>query len=129
MAEEQPVSTPNASLGQILGNLTSHSQTLVRKEVELVQTRTKERITEQIKSKATPIGLLAGAGIFALFALGFLGVMLILGLQSWFGLSGWLAALIVMVLYLIIAAILALVGRSLLKKSSAEADAAEVTAE
>ena len=125
MAEEKPVSTPNQSLGRILGNLTTNSQTLVRKEVELVTTRTKERVTEQVKSMATPIGLLAGAGIFALFALGFLGVMLLFGLQEWFGLAAWLAALIVMVIYLVIAAILALVGRYLLNKNRGDEAADE----
>lgn len=129
MAEEKPVSTPNQSLGQILGNLTSNSQTLVRKEVELVTTRTKERVTEQITSKAKPIGLLAGAAIFALFALGFLGVMLIFGLQDWFNLRPWLAALIVMVIYLLIAVILGLIGRAMLKSSSAEESAAEAVAD
>ena len=128
MAEEKPVSTPNASLGKILGNLTTNSQTLVRKEVELVTTRTKERITEQVASKAKPIGLLVGAAIFALFALGFLGVMLIFALQDWVGLSAWLAALIVMLLYLLVALVLALVGRYLLKKSSADDEATEATA-
>ena len=128
MAEEKPVSTPNASLGKILGNLTTNSQTLVRKEVELVTTRTKERITEQVAGKAKPIGLLVGAAVFALFSLGFLGVMLIFALQDWVGLSAWLAALIVMLLYLLVALVLALVGRYLLKKSSADDEATEATA-
>lgn len=119
MDSEKPVSSPDMSIGRILNNLTTNTQTLVRKEIQHVQVKVTEKVTTEVKEKGSAIGVLAGAGIFALFGLGFLGVMLILGLQAWFDLAGWLAALIVMALYFIIAAILGLIGRSMLKKSSA----------
>lgn len=126
MDDEKPVSTPNMSIGRILNNLTTNTQTLVRKELQHVQAKATEKVTAQVKEKGSAIGVLAGAGIFALFGLGFLGVMLIFGLQAWFNLSAWVSALIVMALYFLIAIILGLVGRSMLQKASTSDTTAEL---
>ncbi len=119
--------TPTASdpLGTILGDLLDSSRTLVRQEVALARTEATEKISEQVQTKGKGVALLAGGGIFALLGLAFLGVMLIFGLREWFGLSGWLAALIVTLLYFALAGLLALLGKNIL--APAPADSADTT--
>jgi membrane protein len=64
--------------------------------------------------KGKRIGVGAGAfsfaGLLALLALGTLTAAAVLGLAT--GMEGWLAALIVAVVYLLVAGVMALVGRS-----------------
>ena len=61
--------------------------------------------------------MLAGAGLFALYGLGFLLAALGWGLVA-VGLAAWLGFLIVAVLLLIIAGVLALVGRRALNRAN-----------
>lgn len=104
--------TPRASVGTILGDIVENTQHLAKQQVALVQAEVMEKVQEEAKIKGVAIGLLAAGGIFALFALGFLGWVLIYGFQEWFGMSGWLSALIVTLIYLIIGGILAFVGKN-----------------
>lgn len=87
--------------------------TLVRDEIQLAQAQ----LTEKGKSLGTGGGLLAGAGVFALFGLGWLLHTAYLALAL--ALPGWAAALIVAVFVFIVAAILGLVGRNMLKNAPA----------
>ncbi len=83
----------DASLGDLIRQLTSDTATLVRSEVELAKTEMRELATT-ITTDLTKIGagaLLALAGLFALTAFLILGLGLLLA-------SYWLAALIVGVL-------------------------------
>lgn len=104
--------TPRASVGTILGDIVENTQHLAKQQVALVQAEVMEKVQEEAKTKGVAIGLLAAGGIFALFALGFLGWVLIYGFQEWFGMRGWLSALIVTLIYLIIGGILAFVGKN-----------------
>lgn len=105
--------TANASIGTILGDLADSTQTLVRKEIELVKTQVSETVSEQVSTKGKGVGLLVGGGIFAIVGLGLLGITATFGLMA-AGLAAWLAALIVTVIYFVVAGALALWGKSIL---------------
>jgi Putative Actinobacterial Holin-X, holin superfamily III len=72
----------------------------------------------ELKKKATVlgvgVGLLVGAAVFGLFALGFLLAAVAAGLAT--TLSTWLALLIVGAVLVLLASVLALLGRSSLKR-------------
>lgn len=102
----------SASFGTILSDLLDSTQLFVRKEIELHKAEAMAKVQELAAEKGRGIALLAGGGIFALLGLAFLGLTLFLGLQQWF--SPWLAALIVTLLYFLVAGILAFVGKSIL---------------
>jgi hypothetical protein len=103
---------PRPSLGELLSDVTQDISTLMRQEVELAKA--------EIRQSATRAG--KGAGMFA--GAGISGHMVILfgSVAAWWGLGdttghGW-AALIVAAVWLIIAAALALAGRSEIKSVS-----------
>jgi Putative Actinobacterial Holin-X, holin superfamily III len=97
------------SISKLAQQLSEQTTTLARKEVELAKA--------EMAIKAKRIGVGAGAfgaaGLVGLFALGALTATLILALAT--AMSGWLAALIVTVLYGAVAGVLALVGRQRLE--------------
>lgn len=123
MAHNAPIT--DASIGTILTDLVDNTQTLVRQQVDLVKAEVTETVTAQVQSRVGPIGMLVGAGIFALFSLGFLGVSLIFALQTFLNLTFWLSALIVTLLYLVIAAILGFLGKKGLEAASKSSTPAE----
>ena len=94
------------SLSELLQQLTEQTTRLAQKEIELAKA--------EMAIKGRRIGIGAGAfsaaGLLALLALGALTVAAILALAT--AVAGWLAALIVAVAYLLIAGLLALIGRS-----------------
>jgi Putative Actinobacterial Holin-X, holin superfamily III len=94
------------SLSELLQQLTDQTTHLAHKEIELA--------TAEMAVKGKRIGIGAGAfsfaGLLALLALWTLTAAAVLGLAT--GMEGWLAALIVAVVYLLIAGVMALVGRS-----------------
>lgn len=98
------------SVGQLLGEISRDLSTLMRQEVELAKAEIK---TEAVKA-GKGAGMLGGAG--------FAGYMFLLFLScaAWWGLAnvmntGW-AALIVAVVWGVIAAVLAVTGRATLKR-------------
>jgi hypothetical protein len=98
------------SVGQLLGDVTRDLSTLMRQELELAKAEMKTEVTKAGKGA----GMLGGAG----FA-GYM-VLLFLSIAAWWGLAnamdqGW-AALIVAVVWAVIAAVLAALGRSTLKR-------------
>jgi putative superfamily III holin-X len=100
----------NESVGSLVSQLTSDFSTLVRQEVALA----KAELTEEAKKAGKGAGMLAGAG-FAGWMIGvFASVALMLALGSFMAL-GW-AALIVTVLWAIVAAVLFSMGRKQLKQ-------------
>lgn len=105
-AEEKSERT---SLGDLLGEVSQDISTLMRQEVALAKAELKESAAHAGKGA----GMLAGAGIAGHFVLLFLSIALWVGLGSLTGL-GW-SAIIVAVIWAIIAAILAVVGRKQLK--------------
>lgn len=98
-------------MGQLVGKMTETMSTLVRDEIQLAQAQ----LTEKGKSLGTGGGLLAGAGVFGLFGFGWLLHTAYLALAL--ALPEWASALIVAVFVLIVAAILGLVGRKMLKEA------------
>jgi fatty acid desaturase len=110
----------DAPVGVIISDLTANAQTLVRQEVALVQAQVRERVEKEARQKGIAVAMLAGAAVFALFGLGFLGLMLVMGLHEWFLMARWLAALIVTLLYFGIAATMAVIGRYLLTREVEE---------
>ncbi|BCW80817.1 MULTISPECIES: phage holin family protein [Micrococcaceae] len=104
------VKADNASLGDLLGDVTRDLSTLMRQEVELAKAELKQSTSRAGKGA----GMLAGAGIGGHFVLLFLSLALMWALGAIMAL-GW-AALIVAVIWAIIAAVLASTGRKELKQ-------------
>ncbi|TDL35955.1 phage holin family protein [Arthrobacter nitrophenolicus] len=100
----------SASLGELLGDVTRDLSTLMRQEVELAKAELKQSATRAGKGS----GMLAGAGVAGHFVLVFLSLALMFALGALMPL-GW-AAVIVAVLWAIIAAVLASIGRKELKQ-------------
>ena len=99
-----------ASLGELLGDVTRDLSTLMRQEVELAKAELKQSTSRAGKGA----GMLAGAGVGGHFVLLFLSLALMFALGALMPL-GW-AALIVAVIWAIIAAVLASTGRKELKQ-------------
>jgi hypothetical protein len=93
------------SLGQLLGEVTKDISTLFRQEVELA----KAEISASAKKAGKGAGMFGGAGVAGLLALVFLSVALWWGLGFLTGLV-W-SAIIVAVIWGIVAAVLALRGK------------------
>lgn len=107
---EAHLKADNASLGELLGDVTRDLSTLMRQEVELAKAELKQSATKAGKGS----GMLAGAGVAGHFVLVFLSLALMFALGALMPL-GW-AALIVAVVWGIIAAVLASIGRKELKQ-------------
>ncbi|KRE70323.1 MULTISPECIES: phage holin family protein [unclassified Arthrobacter] len=99
----------NTSLGDLLGDVTRDLSTLMRQEVELAKAELKESASKAGRGG----GMLAGAGVAGHFVLLFLSIALWIALGELMGL-GW-SAVVVSVIWGIIAAVLASVGRRELK--------------
>ncbi|MCU1554426.1 MAG: hypothetical protein JWM13_1912 [Arthrobacter sp.] len=114
MSSELPPTAAHAkaetsSLGELLGDVTRDMSTLMRQEVELAKVELKQSATRAGKGG----GMLAGAGVAGHFVLVFLSVALWWALGGLMG-HGW-SAVVVAILWGIIAAVLASKGRKELK--------------
>ena len=98
------------SLGELVGEVSRDLSELMRKELELA----KAELSESAKRAGAGAGLLGGAGYAGLMAVFFLSVALWWGLGELIDNLGW-SAVIVAVLWAIVAAILYAVGRKRLK--------------
>jgi hypothetical protein len=96
---------------ELVKQLAEETSLLVRKELELARAE----MTQKGKKAGIGLGELGGAGIVALYALGALTACFIAALAL--AMPVWLAALIVAVVYGIIAGVLALIGRRQLQQS------------
>jgi uncharacterized membrane protein YqjE len=99
------------STGELVRQLSEQSSQLIRQELDLA----KAELAEKGKRAGIGAGVLAAAAVAGMFALGALTAFLILLLDE--GMNGWLAALIVTVVYAIAAAILVPIGRNRLRES------------
>lgn len=99
----------NSSVGELVGKLTGDLSRLMRAELALAKVEAKEEAGRAGKGA----GLLAGAGVGANLMLTFASLALMFGLGNWMDL-GW-AALIVAVLWAVVAAALASSGRTAMK--------------
>ena len=95
---------------ELMRQLSDQTATLVRQELELA----KAELTVKGKRAGVGAGMFGAAGVFGLYALGALTATVILALSL--AMKGWLAALIVTVVYGAIAGVLALAGKSNVSK-------------
>jgi len=93
------------SLGELLGDVTRDLSTLMRQELELAKAEAKQSATRAGKGG----GMLAGAGVAGHFVLLFLSIALWYALGELMGL-GW-SAVVVALIWGIIAAVLASIGK------------------
>ena len=98
------------SVFKLIGELPGLITTLIKDEIE----QFKKELTAKAKAAGIGIGFFAGAAFFALTAWAVLVATAILGLK--YLLPDWLPALIIGVLFLILAGILAFIGLKQVKK-------------
>ena len=107
----EPLPTPSerqaesSTIGELLAEVSRDVSTLMRQEVELA----KAEIRESAKRAGRGAGLLGGAGVAGMLALVFLSVALWWGLGYVMG-NAW-SAVVVAVLWGIVALVLALTGK------------------
>jgi hypothetical protein len=108
-ATGQRADTTNASVGELIGEVSRDLSTLMRQELELAKSEIKTEVAKTGKG----VGMLGGAG-FAGYML-----MLFLSISLWWGLANvmdeaW-AALIVAAIWAVIAAVLFFTGRNTMR--------------
>lgn len=103
------IDSDTSSLGEIVSEITNDLSTLMRQELDLMKAELKQEATKA----GAGVGMLGGAGFAGYFLLLFLSVALMAALDAVMPL-GW-AALIVAVLWGIVAAVLGQRGKSRLK--------------
>ena len=99
-------------IGELMRDLSDQTTALVRKEIALA----KAEIAEKGKKAGVGAGMFGAAGLFGLGAFAAITACAILALNTF--LAGWLAALIVAVVYAAIAAVLALRGKSKVQQAT-----------
>ena len=104
-ARERPI-------GELVKDLSAQTSTLVRKEIELARAE----LEEKGKLAGKGAGMLGGAAVAALLALGALTAALIAVLDK--AMATWVAALIVMALWAVVALVLAKAGRTSLQRAT-----------
>jgi len=112
MATHDPVDAQDRGLGELVKDLASQTSTLVRQEIRLAQAE----VTQRGKLAGKGAGMLAGGAVAGLLGLGALTALLVIALDG--ALPLWLAALIVTVLWLVVAGVLAQAGKKALKDST-----------
>lgn len=110
--ETDMAGTQDASASDLVKQLSEQTSRLVQQEMELA----KVELSAKAKEAGIGAGMLGGAGVFGLYALGALTATLIAALSL--AMDTWLAALIVTVLWTAVAGIAALVGKSRLQKGT-----------
>ena len=111
--EEQPVNDERERpTSELLKQLTDQTTRLVKQEIELA----KLELQEKGKKAGVGAGMFGGAGALGLYALGALTATIILALATF--LPGWVAALIVTVVYGAVAGVLALRGKAQVKQAT-----------
>jgi Na+/melibiose symporter-like transporter len=104
-----PPAAERASVGDLLSDISNDLSTLMRQEVALA----KAELTQSAKQAGKGAGMFAGAGIAGHMVLLFISIALWWGIGDKTG-HGW-SALIVALIWAIIAAILAATGRKEMK--------------
>jgi MFS family permease len=104
-ARERPI-------GELVKDLSAQTSTLVRQEIELARAE----LQQKGKLAGKGAGMLGGAAIAAVLALGALTAGLVALLDT--AMATWVAALIVMALWAIVALVLAKAGQKSLQKAT-----------
>lgn len=100
------------SIGQIVGDITSDMSTLIHQELDLAKAEAKQEVTKL----GTGAGMFAGAGLAGWFLLFFVSLAVMYLLDNWVPVE--LAALIVGLVWGVVAAVLALRGRKEFKAAN-----------
>jgi hypothetical protein len=100
------------SLGEIVGDIATNMSTLVKQEIDLAKSETRQEVAKVGKGA----GMLGGAALAGFLTLFFVSFALAYLLDNWMPVE--LAALIVAVPWGIVAAVLAMVGRKNLKEAN-----------
>ncbi len=109
-SNQAPPGSDERSLGELLGDIADNFTTLVKQELDLAKTEAKQEAAKAGKGA----GLLGGAGVTGHLALLFASLALMFLLDTWMHTA--LAALIVTVLWAIVAAVLGARGRKELQE-------------
>jgi len=110
--ERGPGTASEASLAELVKQLSEQSSRLARQEVELA----KAELAYKGKRAGIGAGMFGGAGVFGFYGLGALIAAAILILAT--AIAAWLAALIIAVVLAAIAGILALQGKSKVQQAT-----------
>jgi uncharacterized membrane protein YqjE len=102
----------NASTGELVKELSREISQLVREEIALA----KAEMTEKGKKAGIGAGMLSGAAVLGLAAVGGSMVFVILVLDTW--MPAWLAALIVTLVYASAGAVLAFRGKERISEAT-----------
>ena len=94
------------SLGELVQDLSRQTSTLIRQEMRLAQAE----LAEKGRHAGRGAGMFGGAGLVALYGVGALVAAAILGLST--VLDAWIAAAAVGAVLLVIAGVLALIGKN-----------------
>ncbi|WP_233404308.1 phage holin family protein [Actinotalea solisilvae] len=117
-------SPADSSLGELIGNVTRDLSTLMRQEVALA----KAELADSAKKAGKGSGMLAGAGVAGHFILLFLSIALWWGLGDLMD-NNTISAIVVALLWAVVAAVLALKGRDELKQVQGVPQTQETVAE
>lgn len=109
--ESPEAKAENASLGEIVSDISAGLSTLLHQEVELAKAEAKQSATQAGKTA----GIFGGAAMAGWFTLLFLSLAVWEWLSSAMESRGW-AAIVVMAVWAVVAAILAAMGRSNAKR-------------
>lgn len=99
-------------IGDLLKQLSQETTTLVRQELELA----KAEMAQKGKQAGLGAGMFGGAGVAALLGFGALTAAAIAALET--GIALWLAALVVALLWLAVAGVLAMTGKSKVQQAT-----------
>lgn len=99
------------TIGAVVGDISRDLSTLMRQEVALAKAEVKQSASQAGKGA----GMLGGAALAGWFTLLFLSVALWWALGSWMDSRGW-AAVVVALIWAVVAGVLAVVGRSQLQQ-------------
>lgn len=110
--ERGPGAASEASLAELVKQLSEQSSRLARQEVELA----KAELAVKGKRAGLGAGMFGGAGALGFYALGALTAAAILGLAT--AVTAWLSALIVAAVFAVIAGGLALQGKTKVQQAT-----------
>jgi uncharacterized membrane protein YqjE len=112
VTEQSTGTTDQRSLGQVVSDLSTDLSTLMKQEVQLAKVELKEEVSKVGKGA----GMLGGAGFAGWFVLLFLSLALTFLLDNWLPIE--VGALITAVVWGIVAAVLAVIGRKELQEAN-----------
>jgi uncharacterized membrane protein YqjE len=112
VTEQSTGTTDQRSLGQVVSDLSTDLSTLMKQEVQLAKVELKDEVSKVGKGA----GMLGGAGFAGWFVLLFLSLALTFLLDNWLPIE--VGALITAVVWGIVAAVLAVIGRKELKEAN-----------